>query len=271
MDTAEWHAFEGLVASTHAMPAYGGVALARSVVENLAVALNEGAIPMHGHHDKLLALQTRNVRAQTVVLPDGELGVLVSGEALGVDWARLGEVRAFSVAGGTDLAADLWQQPSDALVLVAADAAWFEAADVDLAADALSELGPVRAQEYFQFSAIPDAKILVEAAWPAVIMLGPGLACNILWDGIKVLWRRRRTPTGGHSQAPTTVEMRFRDGERQLDAVVRTQSEEVARRAVDALPKALADHFGTVPASPGGVLTWSEPEAGGEGSWALPK
>ncbi len=196
--------------------------------------------------------------------------MLVSGEALGADWARLGEVGAFSVAGGTDLDTDLWQQPSKPLVLVAADAAWFEAADVARAADALSDLGPVRAQEYFQFSAIPDAKILIEAAWPVVVVFGPGLACNMLWDGIKVLWRRRRTPKGGGSDAPTTVELRFRDGERRLDAVVRTSSEEVAKRAVDALPEALAEHFDPGRHSPTGVLTWYEPGAGGKRGWALP-
>lgn len=252
------------------MPAYGGVAFGRRALEEMAKSLDAGTMPMHGHHDRLRPVRTRNVRARAVELEDGAIGVVVSGQVPAEDWERLGEVRNFSPAGGSDLEPALWRQPDQPVVSLAVDAAWFEAEDIAAAAEVLEGIGPVKAQEYFQFSAIPDAKILIDAAWPAITLLGPGLACNMMWDAVKALWRRRRTPDGADAAAPTTIEIRFRDGERQLDFVLKTNSEAVAEGAIAALPTALPTELPAGGAQARPVLAWKEASVPDDSGWSPP-
>lgn len=61
------------------------------------------------------------------------------------------------------------------------------------------------------------------------------LGAAAIWDGIKLLFKRRRTPMGGDQSATTTLNITVVDGERSLNAVVATSEEAVAERALQSL------------------------------------
>lgn len=267
-DDDDWIEFSGDVATTHPLTVYGGFRLEPEQIIGIVDALNGGNLPMLGHHDRLRPVRTRRIRASAVRLADGELAARLVGQARADDWnSNVVVARQFSFAAGVDLDPELWPAPTDPHVRVAADAAWFAASDIADASRALGRLGPVKAQEYYQFSAVADAKIVIDAAWPFVSAFGVGLFTNAVWDGVKLLLAKRRVPEGADPSAPTTVEVHAVDGDRQTVAVVRTADPAVAERAIAALGPVLRD---VMPHDQRTVLAWSD-QAGGPGrGWAPP-
>jgi hypothetical protein len=264
----DWVEFSGDVATTHPMTVYDGFRLEREQIIGIVDALNGGALPMLGHHDRLRPVRTRRVRASAVRLVDGELAARLVGEARADDWnSSVGVARQFSFAAGIDLDPELWPDPTDPQVRVAADAAWFAASDIADASRAVGRLGPVKAQEYYQFSAVADAKIVIDAAWPFVSAFGVGLFTNAVWDGVKLLLARRRVPDGADPSSPTTVEVHAIDGDRKTVAVVRTDDPAVAERAIAALEPVLRD---LMPQDRSAVLEWHDGGGGPDRGWAPP-
>ena len=160
----EWRHFESVLATTHPLDAYGGVRISPAVIHSMVAELNTGNVAMLGHHDRLRPLRTRDLRASAISLPDGELAVQISGEVHHDDWSQLGDVRAMSFGAGQNLDSVLWPSAQRPDVTLAADAAWFDAEDIAGACSILASLGGVKGQAYFQFSLIPDAKIIIDAS-----------------------------------------------------------------------------------------------------------
>lgn len=67
--------FEAIVATSHRVEKYGGVALADSALSQMVEALNSGKLPMIGHHDWTKPIRTKDVEATLVTLDDGERAV----------------------------------------------------------------------------------------------------------------------------------------------------------------------------------------------------
>lgn len=181
--------------------------------------------------------------------------------------SSVGVARLFSFAAGLDLDPDLWTAPSDPQVRVAADAAWFAASDIADASRAVSRIGPVKAQEYFQFSAVADAKIVIDATWPYVSALGVGLFANAVTEAVKLLLARRRVPEGADPSSPTIVEVHATHGDRKAVAVVRTDDPVIVQRVIGALEPVLRDAMSQERSV---VLEWHDPRGGTGQGWAPP-
>src|SRR5947207_6347644 len=91
-----WIPFEAIVATSHRVEKYGGVALADSALTQIAEALNAGQLPMIGHHDWTKPIRTKDVEATLVRMDDGERAVRVTGLVVQADWEAVGEIRGMS-------------------------------------------------------------------------------------------------------------------------------------------------------------------------------
>ena len=69
--------------------------------------------------------------------------------------------------------------------------------------------------------------------------VGLSAAGSALWDGVKFLLRRRRTPEGADATDATTIEMHLHVGRSRFVPVVKTSSESVAETALRELPYAV--------------------------------
>ncbi|HEU0129892.1 MAG TPA: hypothetical protein VFQ85_02745 [Mycobacteriales bacterium] len=254
----KWIELTGTVATTHALRAYGGFRFTVKQLDEIIAQINSGALPILGHHDRNQPVRTRNISAERRLMEDGEFEAYFRGEVVEADWIAIGEVHGFSVACGRRLPESLWHSVSERELLLAADAAWFTAEDVAAACATASAVGEVEGLEYFQFSAIPPAKIVIDL----LPQLAIDLAANALSAAVVHLFRRRRIPTGTDPAAPTTVEIRQGD----TLWILRTSDREVAKHAINALPQAPGAAPGSTP--PSGPVRW-EPDTLA-GAWVAP-
>ncbi|MFC0503553.1 hypothetical protein [Micromonospora costi] len=191
-----WVDFSGFVATTDPLDAYGGISVPEQSLRNLMERLNSGSQSMTGHHDGLLPVRTRSVKAELRPTPRGGVGLWVEGEADEAEWTALGEVGGFSVGGRMDLAEEHWPAQPKAALRVSADLGWFPPEDLVAALRLMSRDFGVRGSHLLQLSALPPARIILEVALPVVAALGPNLAASALWDGLKLLLLRFQAKKG---------------------------------------------------------------------------
>ncbi|MDQ0077914.1 hypothetical protein [Arthrobacter oryzae] len=132
---------------------------------------------------------------------------------------------------------------------ISADHAWFDDGALIEAEEQLIIRGVggelIRAERAHQFSFVPDPQIFIEVAYPFLLSIGS----SAVWDAIKKVFGRRRTPSGGDKKALTAVNISIVDGDCSLNAVVTTNDEAVAQRAVESLDQALTSFFQNSPIS----------------------
>lgn len=108
---------------------------------------------------------------------------------------------------------------------------------------------------------MPDPQIFIDVGLDFLISFGAGA----LWEGIKELYKRRRTPKAGNQSTSTTINLSVSDGSRSLVATVATDDEAIARQAFESFGQAI-DLVFTSPQDPpsqsGGkkVLVWNQVE-----------
>jgi hypothetical protein len=61
-----------VLATTHAIPAYGGIRLGEEVMHDLATAVADGSMPMHFNHDISRPVHVSNVVTGVERRPHGE-------------------------------------------------------------------------------------------------------------------------------------------------------------------------------------------------------
>jgi hypothetical protein len=206
MDEA-WVPFEAIVATTHRVEKYGGVAFADSALMQMAEALNSGRLPMIGHHDWTKPVRTKDIEATLVTLDDGERAVRLTGLVDQADWEAVGRIRGMSFSTFEPLGrADGPNREAPALRL-SADAGWFDDQTIGEACSIMSELAPVEGARLLQFTAVDDARVILEMGYAFVVALGPGLATNAVWDGIKYLLVRRLKRDDDSAASRTRIEL----------------------------------------------------------------
>lgn len=203
-----WVSFEAIVATTHRVDKYGGVALADSALSQMVEALNSGQLPLIGHHDWTKPLRTKELVASLVTLDDGERAVKLVGLVDQGDWDAVGEIGGMSYSACEPLGRVDGPNPQADPLQLSADAAWFDDQSIAEACSVMSRLAPVEGARLLQFSAADIARVIVEIGYAYVATLGPGLATNALWDGIKYLLLHRRARAEATSAPHTRIEMR---------------------------------------------------------------
>ncbi len=267
MDT-EWTTIRGTLMTDHAIPAYGGIRIPVAMLEELAQSLNQAPLPFHANHELSRPLRVRGTRAWVAARDDGFSELACEAEMHPDDIPLVERMRGMSATLMTPLDGHPVRDTGAGGIRLAADYGWFSDDALIEAERALVAVGVpaarIEVKRAFQFGAIPAAQIYLEIGLPLLI----SISSAVLWDGIKSLWRRRRTPNGGDPSSATTVNVVVEDGDRRVTAVVTTDDEDVAMRAIQALGGALRPGAPTDSGSgtDSKTVVWNDSEHG----WAPP-
>lgn len=175
------------VATTHPLPAYGGIRLAESAIRQLADQLATGSVRTTFQHDSVRPVNCINVTAGIEKTEDGEFAAWIECDVDEDQWQLYDkECQAAGTPGGWSFStvepfASRGQQPYD--MEIAADASYFSD---DLLLTAAGESFPgeltITLGRLYQFSWIPDPKILVGIAQAALTSIPANLLSSYLYD-----------------------------------------------------------------------------------------
>ena len=252
MTEENWPLIEATLMTSQAIAAYGGVRFSREALEIAAASLNGGGVPMQADHDQAKPVRVRNLRAWVDDGVDGFYRLKLSYEVHPRDAHNVESRRGMSAAmrAPIDGRGDLGDVQT--AIDLSADHAWFDdeallAAESLVVAAGLARTD-IRVERVYQFSFVPDPQIFVTVVLPFAGVITTGALGSALWDAVKLLFRKRRTPPNGDARKPTRVNLRLEDGGRSFSGIVETQDEAVASRAIDAFDR-LAREFMAAPAA----------------------
>lgn len=272
MSEEGWKIVEGTMMTTEGIEAYGGFSLDREALESAAASIRSNGLPMHLEHDLSRPLRIRHLDAFVESRADGIDVLRFTAEIHPDDahWAAtLGGV-SFTMTTPIDRP-DEYVEPSARKISISADHAWFSDEAI-LATESKLQSGGIDHQlilgeRAFQFSFVPDPQIFVSVAMDLLT----GLGSNAIWEGILALFRSRRVPPGGDATKETTINVTLIDGDTSFTAVVETNSDAVALRALGGLDDLVRSVRGDIvdvgagegaieqqPAVPPPVVVWND-------------
>lgn len=266
MAESEWRAVHGVLMTSEPVEAYGGIAFPATLLQSFAEKLDGGPVPLHLDHDLTKPVRIRNVELFVHDRSDGISELRFRAEMHADDTHFIDSRPGMSATVMVPLARDEHSQRRvNAPLQLSADHAWFEDEALIGAEKRLIDRGvpaeSIRVQRAYQFAVAPDPQIYIDVAFAVLLSVG----ASALWDGLKLLLARRRTPPGGDSTTPTTVNIEITEDSRVLRAVVATDDFDVAKRAIDSL-EVVAREFQRSGENRGGksesadaTTTWDEP------------
>lgn len=228
------------LATTHPIPAYGGVQLPRQVLDQVASAVASGAMPMHLGHDISRPIAVADVLTGIEQLDDGHFAVWAEFDVDAEVWAaHESEVAAAGAPGGMSIS---FTGPlagrslaSDSPLVVAADGHHFDDVEIDSAAAILGRLGVDAGGEVlYQFSFEPVAKVIIDVVWPVVMSLGPNLVASAIYDAARSFFRPGRSTVVFNICFKET-----RRGARRVKVHIEASNETELSAALDRLPDVL--------------------------------
>lgn len=236
MSVEVWISIQGIMMTSERIAAYGGVAFDIEVLKSAVELIRSGALPVHVDHNLAKPLRTRNPDAYIYTRPDGIHELHFSYEIHSDDAHWVESRQGVSVTVMVPLDRDgSYVAPINPKVEISADHAWFGDESL-LDTEAALIAGGFRADEIktdraMQFSFAPDPQIFLTIALGLLTSVGG----SAFWAGIVRLLRGRRTPGGGDPKQPTTINIKVTEGNRSLTAIVQTNDEAVAFRAIGGL------------------------------------
>jgi hypothetical protein len=275
-----WVTVDGILTTNDVVAAYdGNVQLSDEAIYGIAEHFNGSNMPFTAHHDPLQRIPTRNVQAWVEGDPGGRLVVRFSAEVPEREWQNLGPAHQMSYAATAAIGPDIASTDAQHVIEFAADAAWFWAEDIEAAAANIqfdedsgggeTPLILVVAKEFFQFSHVPEPRIIIETSLLLWQALGPNLVASAIWDGLKILLTRRRVRQDRETAPTTSVEFRVRAPQGgSVDAVIRTGSSDVAELAVGRLAD-VVEKLMARPSEESSVHLWTQADSqdGEGGTW----
>jgi hypothetical protein len=232
-----WPLIEATLMTSQPVDAYGGLQFGKDALELAAASLNFGNVPMQADHDQTKPVRVRNLRAWVDDEAEGFYRLKLSYEIHPDDAHYVATRSGMSAAMRAPLDGREHDFNRDAAVELSADHAWFDDDSLVAAESLLVDGGvaphEIRTERVYQFSFVPDPQIFVTVALPLAGAIATGSFGSALWDAVKYLYRRRRTPSGGDSHKPTKINIRLESGERSVTGIVETHDEAVVTRALD--------------------------------------
>ena len=229
---------------------YGPIQLSLEVLGQLAEAVRDGTIPLRWEHDLRRPLKAVALDAGVRPRSDGyeeAWAMLEVDEDCWTDWqhglAELGAPGGMSFTFTTPLGVFETESETSLPLAVAADASHFPDEVIIAAAQGFAGLGPTTAERLYQFSHEVEARVVLEYGVALLQSVGPGVVSNYIFDVLKPILQFRRK----HSPDQNTAFEFLVRGEgafRQVEARLDTDSEEVAKMAVEALVE-IAGQVGT--------------------------
>jgi hypothetical protein len=220
------------VATTHPLSVYGGIALAESAAEDMAIQLRGGTVPMTFNHNADRVLTVSVLDTGTETLEDGHLAVWMEFDMPDGEWAAVDqEVRESGALGGfsyttlDSVSGD--EQTAD--IEIAADVSHFTEVQIEAAADALRVDYGVWSARVFQFSHVVDAAVILSFA-ASVVQQVPA---NVLSELILNTAKRFLRPSG-----PSVFNLRVKATPKRFVGKVRivTDDPEELKRQIAKVP-----------------------------------
>jgi hypothetical protein len=224
------------LATTDRIPAYGGFRLSLQELETMLEELKTGAVETRLSHDSRRPLDVENVEAGIEQRPDGEYVLWVQFDADEDQWAEYEAERdaqggpgglSFTLTGTFENLPSR-SGPTSVSVLVGGDAAHFSDEEIRAAAEALADVGPVKASRLYQFAVTPNDLVLVQFFLQQGAQVPAGVFSAWLYDAL-----RRLRPRGG---TPAVDLELIEDGTgRRVTGRIQAQADpEVAKQAIEA-------------------------------------
>jgi hypothetical protein len=226
-----------IVATDDALSAYGGILLDRVALEQIAASLRSNRVEMIVSHDLTRPLNATVIDAQVRGRNDGHYEVWVEFDADREAWEEYEHEReaagapgGMSIGFGAPFGAFEGVAPDRPLVQIAADAFHFSEEDLAESGLPLAPYADVHVSQLFQLSAEPPVKVVLEYGLGLLASLPPELLGALVWDSVrgfvqKARSRGRRTIMDFHIDD--------RAGTRTVSAVVETDSDDVAKEAIN--------------------------------------
>jgi hypothetical protein len=224
------------LATTDYVPSYGGFRLSLQELELMLDELNARAVQTRLFHDSRRPLHVENVEASIEQRPDGGHVLWVEFDADEDGWAEY-EAERDAKGGPGGLSFTLLGtfenlpgrgEPTSVSVVLAADAAHFSDQEIRAAADALADVGPVKASRLYQFAVAPTALALIQFLVQEGAQIPPGVFSAWLYDAM------RRLRPGGGTPAVDLQLIEDGTGRRVLGHIPAQTDPEVAKRAIEA-------------------------------------
>lgn len=247
-----WREFEGTIATSHPVAKYGGIRIPPETLKQMAEALNSGKVPMLAQHDPRRRLRTQQLTATVVTLPDNEQALRLTCLIHPGDLDLIEGLRGMSFSTSVLVKSTEGQNPDAGFVELHADAAAFNDEAIERACETMSAAGHTKAFRLFQFADPDQARIILDIAYNIVLVLGPGLATSVIYDGLRYLFRNRAK---GTKKAPVQLEINTSMQGGDVKAVIMTGDPDVAKAALAAYSEAVKA-VAMMPPSARPVLDW---------------
>jgi hypothetical protein len=229
-----------IIATDHPVAAYGGIQLSREALEEIADAVRSNRFPMLVQHDATRPLNAHVIDSQVRERADGHCEVWAEFDADREAWESYERDRdAAGAPGGMSIAFmrpyGVFKGEGSAhreIVQIAADAFHFSDEDLADAGQVLAPYVDVQVQRLYQLSGEPPVKVVLEYGQTLLESLPPALFAALVWETLRGFIRKARDR--GQS---TIIDVRITEtkGSRIVDAIVQTDSDEVAEHAVEKL------------------------------------
>lgn len=228
------------LATTHPIPAYGGIELPRQVLDQVAQAVASGAMPMHFGHDISRPVAVSEVEAGVEQLEDGHFAAWAEFNVDAEVWAaHEAELAAAGAPGGMSIS---FTGPlsgrslaSESPLVIAADGHHFDEEEIEAAVAILGRLDAAAGGEVlYQLSFEPLAKVVIDVVWPVVMSLGPNIVASAIYDTARSFFRPGRRGLVFNVSFKET-----RRGARKVKVHIEASNEAELRAAMDLLPEVL--------------------------------
>lgn len=229
------------MATTHPLPAYGGIRLAESAIRQLADQLATGSARMTYQHDPVRPMNCMNVTAGVEKTEDGEFAAWIECDVDEDEWQLYDEeLQTAGAPGGwsfstVDNFARRGQPPYD--MEIAADASYF--ADdflLTAAGESLPDGLTITLGRLYQFSWIPDPKILIGIAQTTLTSIPANLLSSYLYD----FAQKFKTKLSSDSRMPTfEMHVQRRPRSKTTTIKITTTDDHGLRQAMESVPEIL--------------------------------
>jgi hypothetical protein len=238
---------EAVVATTHPLPAYGGVQIDDSVMDGFAEDLRAGRIPMFVQHDLRRPIDAKILESAVRPTADGYKDVWIRFEVDADQWDEFDrERKAAGAPGGFSFSCAepltvLDGLPSASLEAIdlAADASHWTDDELLAAAEELRRIATVRVARRYEFAVEPAAVVVV-----AIILsqVGLGVLGNAVYDGLKrFLFGKKNDNAAARTPRPPTIfHFRVERPEGAVEARLETDDPEALHRAIDSFDQLTA-------------------------------
>lgn len=232
-----------VLATTHAIGAYGGIQFDREAMEALADAVRTGRLPFRFNHDARRVIPAKNIVTGVRERSDGEWEAWAEYDVPAAQWAEWeDELAASGAPGGMSFSMTVSRvaidgDPANPLrASLHADAAHYTSSQITAAAQkAAGRTAETRAGYVYQFSHLPDPAVIFEISGQLLQVIPPDLLPTWLYDILSTFLSREADEAPEVGTPKFDILLEESPGSRKMSAHIETTSGEDLRHAMNDL------------------------------------